>query len=321
MENRIPNQFLFVYGLKPQTAPFHLAFYLCLESCLQVNRPNRLLFYYHYEPYGRYWERIRGRITPLKVPLKTPVSDYAYRDPRVARYRYAHDADFIRLDKLIEVGGVYADIDTLFVHKIPEHLFQKPFVLGRESDIEIKETGRTIPSLCNALIMSQPHAEFAVKWRTLMAESFDGTWSHHSTVLPQRLSEAYPELIHVEPTRTFYPYGWTRPDLERLFKERDLDTQEMASIHLWSHLWWSRHRRDFTDFHSGLISERRIRSVDTTYNILARPFLPKPGGIDPLGLIHERLWTGILRIRHRLLRKSPVPKRPPGSARRAAPNG
>ena len=29
--------------------------------------------------------------------------------------RYAHHADFVRLDALIEHGGLYADIDTIFV--------------------------------------------------------------------------------------------------------------------------------------------------------------------------------------------------------------
>ena len=34
----IPNVYHFVFGLRPQTEPFHLMFYLCLASCLAVNR-------------------------------------------------------------------------------------------------------------------------------------------------------------------------------------------------------------------------------------------------------------------------------------------
>ena len=44
-----------------------------------------------------------------------------FRYPRrsMRRYRYAHAADFLRLDVLIAEGGVYADIDTLFVSRLP----------------------------------------------------------------------------------------------------------------------------------------------------------------------------------------------------------
>ena len=48
----VPNRFHFVFGLKPQTEPFHIAHYLCLQSCLQVNSPDRIDFYYHFEPEG-----------------------------------------------------------------------------------------------------------------------------------------------------------------------------------------------------------------------------------------------------------------------------
>ena len=46
------------------------------------------------------------------------------------RYRYAHHADFVRLAALIEYGGVYADIDALFLRPFPDELFSEPFVIG-----------------------------------------------------------------------------------------------------------------------------------------------------------------------------------------------
>ena len=129
-------------------------------------------------------------------------------------------------------------------------------------------------SLCNAVIMSRPGAEFGRRWLEEMPQAFDGTWSNHSTLLPQRLSEEMPDSIHIEPPRTFYPYMWTREDLHTLFEGAERDATGIASIHLWSHLWWARDRRDFSDFHAGLMTESHIRTVDTTFNLLARPFLP-----------------------------------------------
>src|SRR6266496_6069701 len=116
---RIPNVFHFVFGLKPQTEPFHLAFYLCIESCWQVNQPDEIFFYYHYEPYGRYWELARRRLSLVPVPLDSIVEGFRYRDGGVHPYRYAHRSDFVRLERLLERGGIYADIDTLFVSPFP----------------------------------------------------------------------------------------------------------------------------------------------------------------------------------------------------------
>jgi len=279
---RIPKYFHFVYGLRRQTEPFHLVHYLCLESCLRVNQPECLFFHYHHEPWGEYWDLIRDRIQLVRVSHPVFLKGYRYADRHVEKYRYAHEADFIRLDALIEHGGVYADIDTLFVNPIPEALFHAPFVLGREDDIQDPSTGRVRPSLCNAFTLSEPGAEFARLWRDRCEKEFDGSWSRHSTLLPSDLAGERPELIHVEPSHTVYPYMWTREDLRRMLEGCEKVDAGVASIHLWAHLWWAEQRRDFSDFHAGLMTEQNIRTVATTYNLIARRFLPDaPRSIAP----------------------------------------
>ncbi len=266
--------FHFVFGLKPQTEPFHLAFYLCIESCHRLNSPEAIFFYYHHEPFGRYWELARRRVTPVRVDPHPFVRDFRYRDRTLNRYRYAHHADFLRLERLLECGGVYADIDTLFVNPFHGSLWEQPFVLGRENDIVPPGASRPQRSLCNALIMAEPQAEFGRKWLAAMTDAFDGTWSNHSTLLPQRLSEEHPELIHVEPTTTFYKHPCTRQGIRTLLEELDDDFTNVVSMHLWSHLWWSRARRDFSSFHADRLTERYVKRLDTTYTLVAQRFLP-----------------------------------------------
>ncbi len=276
MSRRIPNLFHFVFGLKKQTDPFHLAHYLCLESCRVTNRPEKIYFYYCHEPHGRYWELIKDKLELVRVGLDDFISGFDYRNKSVEKYKYAHHSDFIRLEKLMEHGGVYADIDTLFVDAIPPELYERPFVLGRENDIICQTTGARRRSLCNAFIMSEKSAAFGVEWLSRMKEFFDGSWSNHSTLLPQLLSEEHPALIHIEPPRTFYKHMWTREGIEMLFRGCDRDLAGAVSMHLWSHLWWSRWRRDFSDFHAGLLTEEYVRTVDSTYTLAARRFLPPP---------------------------------------------
>jgi hypothetical protein len=277
MDIIIPNQFIFIFGLQKQKEPFHLCHFLCIESCYQVNRPERILFYYHYEPFGPYWNLAKKRVQLVRAELNPYVSKfrYGFKNRGCRKYRYAHQSDFLRLEILLEQGGVYADIDTIFVQRMPSELFRKPCVLGREDDVICQETRRLRPSLCNALIMSPPGGEFVRMWADKMREAFDGSWSHHSTFLPQELSEKHPDLIHVEPSRSFYRHMWTPRGLHTLLQGLDDDFSGVYSLHLWSHLWWSKKRTDFSPFHGGLLTEAHIRNTDTTYSLIARKFLPQ----------------------------------------------
>jgi hypothetical protein len=306
----IPRVFHFVFGLRKQREQFHLVFYLCLRSCLEVNRPERICFYYHYLPYGRYWDLIRPHLTLVRVPLNRDLESHYGRLSGHHRYSYAHHADFIRVEKVLECGGVYADMDTLFVNPLPEHLYRKEFVIGRERDVfcPVRQVSR--PSLCNAFFMGRKDARFLREWLAKMPEYFDGTWSNHSCYLPHEISEAHPDWVHVEPEVTFYRYMWTREGLADLFENVVTDHRDVCSIHLWNHLWWDRHRTEFSRFHHGLITERRIRDVDTTFNLIARRFLPDDGGTDLMRMMAYRgrdAWGRLAgipdRVRHGFARR------------------
>ena len=235
----IPNNFHFIFGLKQQRQPFHLVYYLCLKSCIETNHPNNIYFYYLNKPHGHYWDLIEDQLTLVEVDSVDHVSNFDYENKGVKQYSYAHHADFIRLEKLIEHGGVYADMDSLFVNKIPDDLFHKPFVIGREHDVA-DEQGHLRASLCNAFLMAQKGSDFATTWLSSMSGAFDGTWSNHSTILPERLSREHPDWVHIEPPDTFYKHMWTKEGIHTLFKGIDRDTDGVVSFHLWNHLWWSR---------------------------------------------------------------------------------
>jgi hypothetical protein len=124
--------------------------------------------------------------------------------------------------------------------------------------------------------MAEPGSEFGRIWLDSMQHAFDGSWSMHSTLLPESLRARQPHLIHVEPQRTFYKHAWTPEGLATLLEGLDTDFDGVVSMHLWSHLWWSRRRRDFSSFHAGRLTADRIAHVETTYNVAARPYLPPP---------------------------------------------
>ena len=276
----IANIYHFIFGLRAQTEPFHLAHYLCLESCRRVNAPQAIWFHYDHEPYGPLWERIKPHLTLRRV-TREPMPQARYQESDEGRlieasgWSYAHEADFIRLKVLREHGGVYADIDTLFVAPPPAHLFEATCVLGDEGALP-DERGLLRPSLCNALIMAAPGAPFVARWLDESYRAFDGKWTSHSCQLATRLWQDCPDDVHVVPRQYFYRHPWTVAGMQSLFERVDPDLRDVFSLHLCSHLWWDAARTDFTRFHAGLLTEDWVRAGASTYALLARPFLPPP---------------------------------------------
>lgn len=275
-----PRIFHFLFGLRPQNEPFHLAHYLCLESCRQVNHPTAMHFYYRHLPHGPWWDRIAPHLQLHQLPESSRTFDASlYQYTQEGRFianeglSYAHEADFLRLDILIEQGGVYADMDTLFISPYPDALYRHECVLGEEPPFRT-ENGILHPSLCNAVILAHPQSRFLIRWHDAAGFSFDGTWSRHSCQQAGKLWAEHPEWLHVTPQRQFYRFGLGRPSFRALFEEVQPDLHGVYSIHLWAHLWWSEGRTDFTDFHAGLLTEQYVLESNSTYAKLARPFLP-----------------------------------------------
>ena len=202
----IPRIAHFVFGMRPQDEPFHLVHYLAIASCIAVIEPDEVFVHCHELPYGAYWDLIRPQVTLHRVGRVGTVDQFAY-DPAIGRYDYAHHSDFVRLDALAEWGGLYADIDTLFIAPISEHCWDAPAVIGREADIVEQRSGRLRPSSSNALILARPHSRFIEEWRAQMADTFDGSWSAHSCELGHDLAVAMPDDVVIEPQRRFHAFA------------------------------------------------------------------------------------------------------------------
>ena len=271
----IPRVAHFVFGLEEQPEPFHFLHYLSLESCRRVLQPEAIYFHHRHVPWGPWWERIRPHLTlaPVDAVPEVVAYDYGRGEEVPERYRYAHHADFIRLDVLVTHGGIYADIDTVFLQPFPEELFAAPFVIGREPPVRHERSGELLPSLCNALLMAEPGAEFARSWRAQMAAALDGTWSNHSGFLPDQLAQELPTAVRVEPVETFFSFGATRPDLYALLESVRPVPAQALSVHLWAHLWWEQSRTDFSTAHAGWYVPEFVRWAPTTLSMIARPYL------------------------------------------------
>ncbi len=267
----------FVFGLRQQREPFHFLHYAALESCRRVLEPERIYFHHLHRPWGPWWDAIEPHLELRAVAETREVAEADYSAGLVPEYlRYAHHADLIRLDCLVEHGGLYADIDTIFVRPLPGELYDAPFVIGSEPPVRDELTGEPRPSLCNALLLAEPGSEFAREWRARIAGALNGTWNNHSGFLAAELQETLPDAVRVEPGGRFYPFPASRPGLFRLLEARGAVPADCYSVHLWQHLWFERRRRDFSDAHGGWATPRFLRHASSPLAELARPYIPAP---------------------------------------------
>lgn len=270
--------------------PFHLMNYLCLASCIEVNQPDAVHFHYHHEPWGEWWERIKPKLQLRRISPDRSVADYCYGDSSLQKFRYAHLADFARLRILLDEGGIYADIDTLFLRPLPTEWRKRRFILGREKAPAPAAEGG---SLCNAWIASAPGAEFCRRWLDGMGEAFDGTWSNHSTLLPYKLWRQHPQITDVEPESAFYALDWTPHGINDLFMRQVELPAHTYSLHLWNHLWFAEDRLDFSHFHAGLLTVDYVRHANTTYAYYARRYLPEDAAGTRAGYLMQSILSAL----------------------------
>jgi hypothetical protein len=267
----IPNIIHFVFGLDKDFGgkPFSFLHYLAVYSAWKVNRPDKILFHYHYEPDTVWWKEAKPYVQLNKVDVPEEV----FGNPIS---HFAHKADIIRLRQLMEHGGVYLDLDVLCLNPF------SPLLSHRM--VMAPQAGR---GLCNAVLLAEAKSEFLAKWYDAYRTFDKEVWDWHSVQLPFDLWRQHPDLIHVEgPYSFFYPlhdepasmYLWSRRVSHRYkFSWMHLRLQEHSGgparlrsplryiahtllpmmwherrlsraycVHLWESVWWDMYLRDFS---------------------------------------------------------------------------
>lgn len=266
----IPRAAHFVFGLRDEPEELHLVHELAVVSCLEVVQPDEVHLHCHHEPFGPHWERIKSRVTLHHVERVAAVDALHYTDASVAHYSYAHHADIVRLEVLAEHGGLYADLDTLFIAPLPDDLWRHPFVIGREADVFVASGDALRPALSNALMLSVPGSRFVETWRSEVEGALDGSWVGHSSFLAYDLARRLPRERHVAPQRMFHAFEPSIAGIAMLLEHPPPDLQGVVSLHLNSHLWWEERRIDMSTVHAAMIDEAWIASSPSTYAACAR---------------------------------------------------
>jgi hypothetical protein len=256
MMARIPKLLHYTFGLGPDFGgkPWSLVHHVCLKSAVERIKPDEVFLYYEYQPTGPWWALSRPLLTPVQIEAPREI----FGRPLV---HVAHRADVVRLQKLLEHGGIYLDADVL-VQRDFDDLLGNSTVMGQEGkDAEY--------GIANAVILAEPAAPFLRRWleeyRTFRSVGRDEYWSEHSVLLPAKLATQHPDEITVLSHKAFFWPSWTDEHLHRIFRStKPVEMQNTYANHLWEANAWR--------FLEHLTPQRVLRQ-HSNFSRWARPFL------------------------------------------------
>jgi SAM-dependent methyltransferase len=248
----IPKTLHYCFGMAADFGgkPWSLVHYVCVKSAVERLKPSKVCFWCEYVPEGPWWRLTEPMVDVFQIKAPRKVFGRPLLHP-------AHRADVVRLDKLLEHGGIYLDADV-FVHRNFDDLLPHRVVMGEQDD----------RGLCNAVILAEPGASFIRRWkeeyRSFRSRGKDQYWDEHSVQVPMSLANHFPDEITRLSAAAFFWPSCSSVGLERIFSSIDpiLPAGRYAN-HLWENLAWQQHLADLT--------LDRVRTIDSNFHFWARP--------------------------------------------------
>lgn len=193
----IPNIVHFIYPVWPRTRPLSYLNYMAVKMASEVQKPDAIKFWINKDPEpNEWWDRIKELVDVVYT-----VMDAEYRGVKIEWPQL--QSDVTRLEILRDEGGIYLDTDMLLLRPLDVYLTcGEQFIIGYEPG-EV--------SLCNALMMAEPNADFVNLWLDKMPEALQSdVWAQSGVIAPFELYEEYPTLANVRRAEMFCPFDLTK---------------------------------------------------------------------------------------------------------------
>jgi glycosyltransferase involved in cell wall biosynthesis len=216
---KIPNIVHFVFGLKNINSTFSFINYAAIASVLHIQKPEKVYLHCYYEPEGFFWDLVKSHVVVRRVSLVKSIFGNRVE-------KYAHMADVIRLEALMQFGGIYLDIDVITLRSF-DSLRGFDMVMGQEG-----EDGRI--GLCNAVILACFDSKFLARWYDSYRTFDHKKWNEHSVSLPAKLAAKFPSEIHVASYKSFFWPLWDENGLDLMFRSNEYLYEESIAVDIWN---------------------------------------------------------------------------------------
>ena len=218
----IPNLLHYVH-LSNGGRQWKLHHYLSVKSAYLRSEVDKIYLWVDKEPEGKWWEKTKSLVELIQIEPPTEIFG-------IPITQEAHKSDVLRLQILLEYGGIYVDTDTIFVKSF-KSLLDNKFVLGQQN-IDGCE------GLCPAVILSEQNSYFGQQWLMGFKDSFKGgppgsdSWCTHSVQYPLWLAKQIPNEITILNHEAFFWPLYHQSHIEMLF-EQNHNFPNAYSHHLW----------------------------------------------------------------------------------------
>ena len=218
----IPNYLHYIH-LSEGGRTWKIHHYLSVKSAYIRSGVDKIFIWVDKEPEGEWWNKTKDLVQLELIESPTEIFGKSIT-------QQAHKSDVIRLQVLLEYGGIYVDTDTIFVKSF-KPLLNNKFVLGQQN-INGSE------GLCPAVILSEKNSIFAQNWLAGFKDSFGGgppgsnTWCTHSVQYPLWLSKQIPNEVTILDHESFFWPLYHQPHIEMMF-EQNHKFKNAYSHHLW----------------------------------------------------------------------------------------
>jgi predicted O-linked N-acetylglucosamine transferase (SPINDLY family) len=200
---------------------FYFLHYYAIKTAYENNKDYHIYLYNTKQPVNNeWWIKTLKYVKLVNIDTPTHING-------IKLANYAHKADVLRLQKLIEYGGIYLDIDVWTIKNFDNLLnINKSCIMG----YQCKNT--KFEGLCNAVIIAQPNSLFLQKWYELYDNYNPNEWDTLSVYAPKLLAEQFSDLIHIESQNSFFPYSWF--DFNTIIDNSNTEyLNNSYCIHLW----------------------------------------------------------------------------------------
>ena len=249
----IPNNIHFIFFGFTEFINVH---YMAIKSALTVHKPNKIFLHYTHPPTNNpYWDEIATLVELVYVEAPEHING-------VPLTSFQYKADIVRLETLIQQGGIYLDIDVISIKPFGD-LLNNSCVLGIEAidDSESVDIHQA-RSITNAVIMCEPNHPFIIEWLNKTAENItDKPWAHHAVCLPLEILKEGTYDVHVEPQRSFMPFDFND---RYIFYNNPANINRLDNsytVHLWETIWYDELK---------LIDNNYLDTVDNLFTQLFR---------------------------------------------------
>jgi hypothetical protein len=228
--------------------------YLSVKSAKLRSGFDKIYMWVDEDPMGEWWDLTKPMVEIVKIEPPSKIFDKEIT-------QLAHKSDVLRLQILIENGGVYVDTDTIFAKSFTS-LLNNRFVMGHQG-LNGNE------GLCPAVLLSEKDSYFAKQWLMGFNDYFFGgppgsdTWCTHSVYYPMQLAKLIPDSITILNHESFFWPLYHQSHMDQMFEQ--IHEFPNAFSH---HLWESAGKKYLEN-----LTVESILNTDTTFSRLVKDLL------------------------------------------------